>query len=94
MLLPRYFIPFFFSSMGTMVILQRTGWEMAMPSINSLFFSTFFLVNIKENYSAHGSTISLVLMFLDSPLQRELWEVLFPTFGDIPGSVHLRDEHL
>lgn len=72
MLLLGYFIPFFFSSMGMMVKLQRTGWEMAMPSINSLFFPTFLLVNIKESSPAHGSTFSLVLVFLDSPLQRAL----------------------
>lgn len=56
------------------------------------FLPTFLLVNIKEGYPAHRSTV-FVLVFLDSPLQGEFWEVLFPTFGDIPGNVHLRDEH-
>lgn len=92
-LLPGYFIPFFFSFMGMMVKLRRAGWEMSMPSVNSLFFPTFLLVTIRKCFPVHRSTVSLVLVFLDSSLQRELWEVLFPTFGGIPGNAHLRDEH-
>lgn len=92
-MLPRYFITFFLSLLGMMVKLRRTGWEMVMPSINSLFFPVFLLVNIRKCYPAHRSTVSPVLVFLDSPVQKELWEVLFPTFWDIPGNAHLRDEH-